>query len=57
MKTPKFTDSHRFQRAYRPAVATDITRTFDAARKEMSKPPVRSNVRDLSEMFKGPKRG
>lgn len=56
MKTPKFTDTHRFKRAYRSSVDTDVTRTFDAARKKPA-PPVRSNVRDFSEMFKGPKRG
>lgn len=52
MKTPKFTDTHRFPRPYRPAVATDITRTFDVARKQMIKPRMRSNVRDFSGVFK-----
>lgn len=57
MKTPKFTDTHRFPRPYRSAVDTNITRTFDVARKQMSKPRVRSNVRDFSDVFRTPKRG
>lgn len=44
MKTPKFTDGHRFPRPYRQANSTDITRSFDAARKQQKQP---SNVRIL----------
>ena len=32
---PKFTDAHKFPRPYRRSIETDITRTWEAARKRM----------------------
>ncbi len=38
MKTPKFTDSHRFPNGYVPAASTDIARTFARIIAEQNKP-------------------
>jgi hypothetical protein len=32
---PKFTDGHRWARPYKPALETDITKTWEAARKKL----------------------
>ena len=34
MKTPRYTDQHRFQNGYRRSVDTDIRETFERARRE-----------------------
>jgi hypothetical protein len=34
MKTPRYTDQHRYPRGYTPARETDIRRTFEQARLE-----------------------
>lgn len=60
MKTPKFTDSHRYERPYRHSGDTDIKRTFSAAQrqqKELEMKKLKSNVRDFSDVFKAPKHG
>ena len=35
MSKPRFTDSHRFRRPYKPAIETDIRRTFEDARERL----------------------
>lgn len=60
MKTPKFTDTHRYARPYRRACDTNIVRSFDAESKrqrELEAKKEKSNVRDFSDVFKATKHG
>lgn len=36
MKTPRFTDQHRYPTPYRPSSSTDIRKTFRRARREQA---------------------
>lgn len=60
MKTPKFTDTHRYARPYKHSTDTNITRTFSAEtkrQKELEVKKEKSNVRDFSDVFKAQKHG
>lgn len=39
MKTPRYTDLHRYQHGYKKATETDITGTFKRIRRELEAKP------------------
>ena len=49
---PKFTDEHKYPRGYVFSGATDITKTWDAARKRfaLAREELESNVRMLPQV-------
>lgn len=52
MTKPKFTDTHKWQRAYKPSHDTDITKTWEAARKrlEADKAERADKVREIKQI-------